>query len=75
MKQIGLVCKRPRYFYSEKDPHGAQKKKAIVRQLRRLLPELRRAWSLCGEQARVSITGQNARCVLFGTINPRTGIG
>lgn len=26
MKQIGLVCKRPRYFYSEKDPHAAQKK-------------------------------------------------
>jgi transposase len=26
MKQIGLVCKRPRYFYSEKDPCVAQKK-------------------------------------------------
>lgn len=26
MKQIGLVCKRPRYFYAEKDPHVAQKK-------------------------------------------------
>ncbi len=26
MKQIGLGCKRPRYFYSEKDPHAAQKK-------------------------------------------------
>lgn len=26
MKQIGLVCKRPRYFYSERDPHRAQKK-------------------------------------------------
>lgn len=26
MKRIGLVCKRPRYFYSEKDPHVAQKK-------------------------------------------------
>jgi transposase len=26
MKQIGLVCKRPRYFYSEKAPHVAQKK-------------------------------------------------
>ena len=39
----------------------------------RLLPELRRAWSLRGEQARIPITGQNAKCVLFGTINPRTG--
>lgn len=26
MKQMGLRCKRPRYFYSEKDPHRAQKK-------------------------------------------------
>ena len=26
MKQMGLVCKRPRYFYSEKDPNRAQKK-------------------------------------------------
>jgi transposase len=26
MRQIGLVCKRPRYYYSEKDPHVAQKK-------------------------------------------------
>src|ERR1700756_641040 len=39
----------------------------------RLLPEIRRAWSLRGQQARVPITGQNAKCVLFGTINPRTG--
>lgn len=26
MKEIGLRCKRPRYFYEEKDPHRAQKK-------------------------------------------------
>lgn len=26
MKASGLVCKRPRYFYAEKDPHRAQKK-------------------------------------------------
>ena len=26
MQQIGLRCKRPRYVYSEKDPHRAQKK-------------------------------------------------
>lgn len=26
MQQLGLVCKRPRYFYSEKEPHRAQKK-------------------------------------------------
>lgn len=26
MKEIGLRCKRPRYFYEEKEPHRAQKK-------------------------------------------------
>lgn len=26
MKQIGLRCKRPRYYYSEKDPNRTQKK-------------------------------------------------
>ena len=25
MKQMGLRCKRPRYYYSEKDPNRAQK--------------------------------------------------
>lgn len=39
----------------------------------RLFPELRRAWSLSGEQAVVGITGRNAKRVLFGTINLRTG--
>jgi transposase len=39
----------------------------------RLFPVLRRAWSLGGEQAIVPITGGNAKRVLFGTINPRTG--
>ena len=26
MRAMNLVCKRPRYFYEEKDPHRAQKK-------------------------------------------------
>ena len=39
----------------------------------RLFPVLRRAWSLRGEQAKVYITGRNARQVLFATINLRTG--
>ena len=26
MKEMGLVCKRPRYYYEEKEPHRAQKK-------------------------------------------------
>jgi len=39
----------------------------------RLFPVLRRAWSLRGHQARVPITGKNAKRVLFGAINMRTG--
>jgi transposase len=39
----------------------------------RLFPVLRRAWSLRGEQAVVPITGNNAKRVLFGVLNPRTG--
>jgi transposase len=41
--------------------------------LLRLFPVLRRAWALRGEQARVGITGRNAKRVLFGAINPVTG--
>lgn len=29
MKEAGLVWTRPRYFYSEKDPHRAQKKRLL----------------------------------------------
>ena len=39
----------------------------------RLFPPLRACWALRGEQAVVPITGQNAKRVLFGVINPRTG--
>ena len=39
----------------------------------RLLPQLRRGWSLKGEPALVPIGGHNARRVLFGAINVRTG--
>jgi hypothetical protein len=39
----------------------------------RLFPVLRRAWALRGAPSRVGITGRNAKRVLFGTINPRTG--
>jgi transposase len=39
----------------------------------RLFPVLRRAWSMRGEQAKVYITGRNAKRVLFATINMRTG--
>ena len=39
----------------------------------RLFPVLRRAWSRRGEQALVPITGQNAKRVLFATVNIRSG--
>jgi transposase len=41
--------------------------------LLRLLPPLRAAWARVGQQARVPITGRNARRVLFGAINVCTG--
>lgn len=41
--------------------------------LLRLFPPLRSAWALRGEQARVPITGENAKRALFGVLNPRTG--
>ena len=39
----------------------------------RLFPPLRSAWAREGEQAEVRISGRNAKRVLFGTINIRTG--
>jgi len=39
----------------------------------RWFPPLRSAWAFRGERALVKITGQNAKRVLFGTVNPRTG--
>jgi len=39
----------------------------------RLFPVLRRAWAMRGEQAKVYITGRNAKQVLFAAINLRTG--
>ena len=41
--------------------------------LLRQFPPLRAAWALRGEQAQVPITGENAKRVLFGALNPRTG--
>jgi len=39
----------------------------------RWFPPLRGMWAFRGEQAEVPITGQNAKRVLFGAINFRTG--
>lgn len=41
--------------------------------LLRLFPPLRGAWAPVGSPLEVLITGENAKAVLFGTINPRTG--
>jgi hypothetical protein len=40
--------------------------------LLRLFPPLRAMWAAIGTQAKVHITGQNAKRVLFGTLNLRT---
>jgi hypothetical protein len=39
----------------------------------RWFPPLRFAWGFRGEQVVVKITGRNAKRILFGAINPRTG--
>ena len=39
----------------------------------RWFPPLRFAWGFRGEQVLVKITGRNAKRVLFGAVNPRTG--
>jgi hypothetical protein len=41
--------------------------------LLRWFPPLRYTWAFRGEQAVVPITGRNAKRVLFGALNPRTG--
>jgi transposase len=41
--------------------------------LLRWFPPLRSAWALRGGQAKVAITGQNAKRALFGAIDVRTG--
>ena len=89
MADMGLCWKRPRYVYSTKDPHRAQKKGLSCGACRRVepgavilfedettlrwFPPLRGMWASRGEQAEVPITGQNAKRVLFGAINFRTG--
>jgi transposase len=39
----------------------------------RLYPPLRAKWAMRGEQPQVRITGRNAKRVLYGVVNPRTG--
>ena len=39
----------------------------------RLFPPLRAKWAMRGEQPAVRVSGRNAKRVLFGAVNPRTG--
>jgi hypothetical protein len=72
MQAMGLRFKRPPYFDSEKDPNRARIKRFsedcvlffFDETILRLFPVLRRSWSRQGEQARVPITGRNAKRVL-----------
>jgi hypothetical protein len=70
-------------------PAPGPEKRGLIRRLRRmpanavllfldatilrLFPPLRFAWAFKGEQAEVKISGRNAKRVLFGVLNPRTG--
>src|SRR3982751_5345594 len=85
----GTALQTPPLLLFGKRSSPGSKKGAIVRKLSamdssaillfedetmlRRFPVLRRAWSLSGEPATVGITGQNAKRVLFGAINVRTG--
>jgi hypothetical protein len=87
LHRLGYVWKRPRYVLLP-DPER-EKKRRIRREIRRLLadtvvlaedetnvllfPPLRAAWARRGQQARVHLTGRNARRVVFGALNFRTG--
>ena len=87
LHRLGYVWKRPRYVLLP-DPER-EKKRRIRREIRRLLadtvvlaedetnvllfPPLRAAWARRGQQARVHLTGRNARRVVFGALNLRTG--
>jgi transposase len=88
LHDFGYVWKRPRYVLAP-DPLLALKKRRIRRQIHDLpprsvvlfedetdlllFPPLRACWSLRGQDAEVRLCGANARRVLFGTVNIRTG--
>ena len=88
LSRLDYVWKRPRYVLPP-DPERGKKGRPIRRRIRHLprrsvllvedetdlLPFalLRANWSRRGEPARVLISGCNARRVVFGAMNPRTG--
>src|SRR3954464_146603 len=85
----GAILEAAALYLLQQGPALRPEKGAIVRRLRRIepgavilfedettlrwFPPLRGMWARRGEQAEVRITGQNAKRVLFGTINVRTG--
>ena len=89
MRDLGLAMETSPVCLHDQGPKSGPEKRGLVRRLKRMparavmlfsdatilrwFPPLRYAWAFRGEQAQVKITGQNAKRVLFGTINPRTG--
>lgn len=85
---LGYVWKRPRYVLVP-DPRRAAKLRRIRRYIQGLgprdvvlcedetdlllFPPLRACWAQRGESAEVPLCGANARRVLFGALNPRSG--
>lgn len=85
---LGYVWKRPRYVL-DPDPRRAAKMRRIRQYIKELgprdlvlfedetdlllFPPLRACWARRGESAAVSLCGANARRVLFGALNARTG--
>jgi transposase len=87
LRRLGYLWKRPRYVL-DPDPER-EKKRRIRRQIQALprrsvvlaedetdlllFPPLRATWSKRGEVARVWLSGRNARRIIFGALNLRTG--
>lgn len=85
---LGYVWKRPRYVL-DPDPRRAAKMRRIRQRIKELgprdvvlfedetdlllFPPLRACWARRGESAEVRLCGANARRVLFGALNARTG--
>lgn len=90
LHRLGYAWKRPRYVL-DPDPKRSQKMRKISENIDKLdersvilfedetdlllFPPLRSNWARKGEAARVAITGWNAKRVVFGAINARTGSG
>jgi transposase len=88
LHRLGYVWKRPRYVL-QPDRYRARKIRRIRQQIKDLgpraallfedetdlllFPPLRARWAKRGRSAKVVISGQNARRVIFGAINVRTG--